>query len=60
MTDTPPPGPFKLTPSRITLLLMGALALIYIVGGTLFGGVSSYNDLRNARDASLAAESSQP
>jgi hypothetical protein len=49
MTDTKPPGPFTLTPPRILLLVLGAIALMYIVGA-LMGGVSNYNDLRNAQD----------
>ena len=57
MTDTPPPGPFKLTRSRVLLLFLGALAITYIVGA-LMGGVSNYNDLRNARDAALSEAAS--
>jgi hypothetical protein len=57
MTDTPPPGPFQLTPARIILLLLGLLAIVSIAGG-IMGGVSNYNDLRSARDAALS--SSEP
>jgi hypothetical protein len=57
MTDTPPPGPFKLNQGRILLLVLGALALTYIIGA-LMGGVANYRDLREARDA--AQSSSQP
>jgi hypothetical protein len=66
MTNSPddkPIGPFTLTRNRIILLLLGALAITMIIGA-LLGGVSNYNDLRNARDAALssaeAASSSQP
>ena len=54
MTDTPPPGPFKLNPGRILLLVLGALALTYIIGA-LLGGVANYRDLREARDAALSS-----
>ncbi len=60
MTDTPPPGPFRLTPARLILLVFGALALTYIIGGTLFGGVEHYDQLKQARNASLSAEEAQP
>jgi hypothetical protein len=59
MIDTPPLGPFKLTRGRILLLVLGALALTYIVGA-LMGGVANYRDLRDARDAALSSTSSQP
>ena len=57
MTNTPDPkplGPFTLTRPRILLLVLGALALTMIIGA-LLGGVSNYNDLRNARDAALSS-----
>lgn len=56
MTDTPPLSPFRLTPARIILLVFGALALAYIIGGTLFGGVESYDQLKQARNAAISAE----
>jgi hypothetical protein len=63
MTDTKPPSPFALTPPRILLLVLGVLAVAYIVGA-LMGGVGNYQQLRDARDAALtssaAASSSQP
>jgi hypothetical protein len=62
MTDTPPPGPFRLNPARVLLLAFGALALTYIIGA-LLGGVANYRDLRDARDAALSSSaetSSQP
>ena len=62
MTDPKPPGPFTLTPPRILLLVLGAIALTYIVGA-LMGGVANYAELRDARDAALsspAAAFSQP
>ncbi len=66
MTNTPenkPIGPFTLTPSRIILLAMGALALVLIIGA-IMGGVGNYQTLRDARDAALSsseeAASSQP
>jgi hypothetical protein len=54
MTDTKPPGAFTLTRPRIVLLVLGAIAVTYIVGA-LMGGVANYNDLRNARDAAVSS-----
>jgi hypothetical protein len=62
MTDTKPPGPLTLTPSRILLLVLGAIAMTYIVGA-LMGGVANYQELRDARDAASSeapTSSSQP
>ena len=57
MTDDKKPiGPFTLTPPRIMLLVLGALALTFIIGG-IMGGVANYQTLRDARDA--ASSSSQ-
>lgn len=51
MTDDKKPiGPFTLTPPRILLLVLGAIALTYIIGA-LMGGVANYNYLKLARDA---------
>jgi hypothetical protein len=54
MTDPKPPGPFTLTRPRIVLLVLGAIAVTYIVGA-LMGGVANYQELRNARDAALTS-----
>ena len=62
MSDQKPLSPFTLTPPRILLLVLGALALTLIIGAIL-GGVGNYQDLRDARDAALSsaeAASSQP
>ena len=63
MTDQPPLSPWKLTPPRITLLLLGALALIFIIGA-IMGGVGNYQQLRESaspQDSSaLPAPSSAP
>ena len=56
MTEQKPVGPFTLTPPRIMLLVLGALALTFIIGG-IMGGVANYQTLRDARDA--ASSSSQ-
>lgn len=57
MTHTPPEppkqSPFKLNGARITLLLMGALMLVYIVSAML-GGLGNYQALREAADAAKA------
>ena len=59
--DKKPIGPFTLTPARLLLLALGALALTFIIGA-LMGGVSNYQQLRDARDAglSIAAPPSAP
>ncbi len=60
MSDQKPLSPFTLTPPRVLLLVLGALALTLIIGA-ITGGVSNYQDLRDARDAALSsAASSQP
>ena len=52
--DKKPIGPFTLTPPRILLLVLGALALTFIIGG-IMGGVANYDELKQARDAALSA-----
>ena len=56
MTDQPPTSPWKLNPARITLLVLGVLALVMILGA-VFGGVENYQLLREAVPSS--APSSQ-
>ena len=59
MTDDKKPiGPFTLTPPRILLLVLGALALTFIIGG-IMGGVANYDELKQSRDGALSS-SSQP
>ena len=52
--DKKPIGPFTLTPPRILLLVLGALALTFIIGG-IMGGVANYDELKQARDVALSA-----
>lgn len=59
MTDRPPPGLFTLTPPRILLLVLGAIALTYIIGA-MMGGVANYQILRDARDAALSSSAEAP
>jgi hypothetical protein len=49
MSDDPkkPDSPFRLTGSRIVLLLLGALLLTYIVSAML-GGLGNYQQLKEA------------
>jgi hypothetical protein len=54
MSDDKPLGPFTMTPARITLLVLGVLALVMIIGAIL-GGVGNYQTLRDA-----ASSVSQP
>jgi hypothetical protein len=44
---TPPLSPWTMTPARITILVLGVLALIFIVGA-IMGGVSNYQALKEA------------
>jgi len=60
MTDQPPLSPFKLTGPRILILVLGVLAIVMIVG-SLLGGVSNYQLLKEAAPSSASsAPSSQP
>jgi hypothetical protein len=47
MTSEPPVSPWKLTPPRIVLLILGVLAIALIVG-SLMGGVGNYERLKEA------------
>lgn len=55
--DKQPPGPFTLTPARILLLVFGALALTFIIGG-ITGGVANYDALKQSRDDALNSQGS--
>ena len=57
MTDQKPLGPFTLTPPRITILVLGVLALVMIIGA-IAGGVGNYQALREAASSSSAEASS--
>ncbi|MEO8758334.1 MAG: hypothetical protein ABI398_11370 [Devosia sp.] len=61
MTEPQPPiSPWKLTPARILILVLGALALVFILGG-IMGGVGNYQQLRESTsplDASAVPPSS--
>ena len=52
--DKKPVGPFTLTPPRILLLVLGAIALTYIIGA-LLGGVENYDLLKQARNDALSS-----
>ena len=56
MTDPAPLKPFKLTPPRILILVLGVLALVMIIGA-IAGGVGNYQALREANQASAAPAS---
>jgi hypothetical protein len=49
MTDQKPTSPFAMNPARITILVLGTLAIVMIVGA-LLGGVGDYQALREAAD----------
>ena len=46
-----------MTPARITILVLGALAILMIVGG-IFGGVGNYERLRESTDSSASSSAS--
>jgi hypothetical protein len=54
MTDQKPLSPFTLTRPRIMLLVLGALALTFIIGG-IMGGVANYDALKQSRDDTLSS-----
>jgi uncharacterized SAM-binding protein YcdF (DUF218 family) len=51
--DDPKLSPFKLTQSRIILLIFGVLALL-IIASTLLGGLGYYQTLREANAAAVS------
>ncbi|WP_156461168.1 hypothetical protein [Devosia sp. Root436] len=56
--DEPKLSPFALTPSRIVLLILGAL-LVLIAISTAMGGLSSYQELKEASTAATQAAPAQ-
>jgi len=52
----PPLSPWTLTPARITLLALGVLAVLMIVG-SLMGGLVNYQVLSEAASSSAASAS---
>jgi len=56
MSDPAPLSPFKLTPPRILILVLGVLALMMIIGA-IAGGVGNYQALREANQTSSSAAS---
>jgi hypothetical protein len=59
MTDPKPQSPFALNPARITILVLGVVALIMIIGA-ITGGVSNYQMLRESVSSASSAPSSVP
>ena len=56
MVDPKPLSPFALTPARILILVLGLLALLFIVG-SITGGISNYQLLKEANASSSAPAS---
>ena len=54
----PPLSPWTMTPARLTILALGVLALLMIVGG-IFGGVANFAILQQA-NTDASASSSAP
>lgn len=52
--DEPKLSPFQLTRSRVVLLVLGAF-LVLIAISTAMGGLSSYQELKEASTAARAA-----
>lgn len=44
---TPPLSPWAMTPARITILVLGVLAVLLIIGA-IMGGLSNYESLKEA------------
>lgn len=58
MPDPKPPiSPFTLTRQRVVILILGILALVFIIGG-IAGGVGNYQALREATPSADPAASS--
>ena len=56
MPDQPQPqlSPWTLTPSRIMILVLGVLAVVFIVGG-LMGGVANMQVLKEAASSAQSS-----
>lgn len=59
MSDEKPISPWKLTPGRILILVMGALLIAY-TASALMGGLSNYQALRDAALPAGAPAQQQP
>jgi len=57
--DEPKLSPFALTPARIVLLVLGAI-LVLIAISTAMGGLSSYQELKEASTAAQAEATQTP
>ena len=55
-TSQPPLSPWTMTPARITLLALGVLAVVMIVG-SIMGGLVNYQVLSEAASSSAASSS---
>ena len=60
MTEQKPPSPWKLTPGRIVLLILGVLLVLYTVSA-LMGGLTNYQLLKQgATEQAPAASDTRP
>lgn len=57
--DEPKLSPFQLTRSRVVLLVLGAF-LVLIAISTAMGGLSSYQELKEASAAARAEQAETP
>ena len=48
-----------MTPARITILVLGIVAIL-MIAGAIFGGLGNYERLRESADAAAAAAASAP
>lgn len=56
--DEPRPSPFKLNRTRVFLLIMGALVVLIAIS-TAMGGLSAYQQLKDANNAAKEAATEQ-
>jgi hypothetical protein len=59
MTIEPPTSPWKMTPARITILVLGIVAIL-MIAGAIFGGLGNYERLRESTDSSASSSASSP
>ena len=58
MTNEKPLTAWTMTPARITIVVLGVLAFLMIVGG-IFGGVANFAILQQANTDASASASAQ-
>lgn len=59
MTEEKPISPWKLTPARILLLILGALLVLYTISA-MMGGLTNYQLLKEGAREQAPAASTDP